>query len=351
MPAFRPIHAYSDRDAGRDATASSLGVASGPVRRGTTPGPAQDLPIGGQAVLEGVMMRGTKHWAVAVRLPDTHPTNPGGIAVTDEPFTSVLTRHRILRLPLVRGAVALVESMGVGVRALGMSANAQAAEGEQEPLTGLKWALTIVAGLSLAVGLFFLLPATLVKVIGGSEVDNGLTFVVIEKVVRLSIFIAYLWAVSRMAHLQRVFQYHGAEHQSIACLEAGQPLLPENAARFSRLHPRCGTSFMLIVMIVSVVVFAPLGSLPLGWLLLSRVLGIPLVAGLAFEAIKWMGRNRELRVARVLMWPGMQLQRMTTREPTADQLAVAIAALEKVLEHEDPASASPAQRAGTDVAA
>ncbi len=296
------------------------------------------------------MMRGVKNWAVAVRLPDTHPTDPGGISVTHEPFESVLARHRVLRYPIIRGAVALVESMGVGVRALGISANAQTPDGDQKPLTGIAWVLTIIAGLSLAVGLFFLLPAALVKVIGGSRVDDGLTFVVIEKVVRLSIFVGYLWLVSRMAHLQRVFQYHGAEHQSIACLEAGQPLTPENASTFSRLHPRCGTSFMLIVMIVSIVVFAPLGSLPLGWLLLSRVVGIPLVAGLAFEAIKWMGRNRDLPLARILIWPGMQLQRMTTREPTHAQLAVAIAALEVVLAH-DPAQPTAAQRAGLDVAA
>lgn len=296
-------------------------------------------------------MRGVANWAVAVRLPDTHPTDPGGIAISHEPFQSVLARHRILRTPVLRGAVALVESMGVGVRALGISANAQTPEGEQEPLTGIGWALTVLAGLSLAVGLFFLLPAALVKLIGGSAVDNGLTFVVIEKVVRLSIFIGYLWAVSRMAHLQRVFQYHGAEHQSIACLEAGLPLTPGNAAQFSRLHPRCGTSFMLIVMIVSVVVFAPLGSLPLAWLLLSRVVGIPLVAGLSFEAIKWMGRNRDQRLARALMWPGMQLQRLTTRVPTADQLQVAIAALQTVLAHEDPRKATAAERAGSEVAA
>ena len=339
MPAFRKS---SPRLSTADE-ASPSGAAGGGV--------ARDLPIGGQAVLEGVMMRGVANWAVAVRLPATHPTDPGGIAIVHEPFQSVLARHRILRQPIIRGAVALVESMGVGVRALGISANAQAPEGDQQPLTGLTWILTIIAGLSLAVGLFFLLPAALVKVIGGSAVDDGLTFVVIEKVVRLLIFIGYLWLVSRMAHLQRVFEYHGAEHQSIACLEAGLPLTPANAAGFSRLHPRCGTSFMLIVMIVSVIVFAPLGSLPLGWLLLSRVLGIPLVAGLAFEAIKWMGRNRTLRLARILMWPGMQLQRMTTREPSHAQLEVAIAALRAVLAHEDPRAATSAAAAGTEVAA
>ncbi|MDQ8046340.1 MAG: DUF1385 domain-containing protein, partial [Solirubrobacteraceae bacterium] len=196
-------------------------------------------------------MRGVSNWAVAVRLPADHPDRPGQIAVSHEPFRSVLTRHRLLRLPVVRGSVALVESMGVGVRALGMSANAQApADAKEQPLSGLPWVLTIAAGLGLAVGLFFLLPATLVKVTFGSSID-GLEFVLIEKAVRLTIFFAYIAAVARLPHLQRVFEYHGAEHKAIACLESGAPLRPENAQNFSRLHPRCGTSFLLIVMLVS----------------------------------------------------------------------------------------------------
>ncbi|MBJ7469973.1 MAG: DUF1385 domain-containing protein [Solirubrobacteraceae bacterium] len=317
----------------------------------SAPAAPRDLPIGGQAVLEGVMMRGAANWAVAVRLPATHPVDPGGIAVVHEPFESVLARHAVLRKPVIRGAVALVESLSVGIRSLGIAANAQTPTGETKPLTGLAWALTVAAGLGLAVGLFFLLPATLVKLLVGDQLPGSVEFVAVEKLTRLTIFISYVWLVSRMPHLQRVFQYHGAEHQAIACLEAGQPLTPENAARFSRLHPRCGTSFMLLVMVVSFAVFVPLGNLPLGWLLLSRLLGIPLVAGLSFELIKWMGRRRDLRLARALTWPGMQLQRLTTREPTTDQLLVAIAALEAVLAHEDPRQATPAQRAGLDLAA
>ena len=157
-------------------------------------------------------------------------------------------------------------------------------------------------------------------------------FVVVEKLVRISIFLAYIWLISRMKDLQRVFQYHGAEHKTISCYEAGLDLTPENAQRFSRLHPRCGTSFLLIVMIVAIFVFAPLGKLDWQWLLISRVVGIPIVAGLAFEVIKWFGRNRTKRWARILMWPGLQLQRLTTREPELAQLAVAIAALEAVLQ-------------------
>ncbi|MBO9533345.1 MAG: DUF1385 domain-containing protein [Solirubrobacteraceae bacterium] len=296
------------------------------------PRPARDLPIGGQAVLEGVMMRGPKSWAVAVRLPAGHPTDPSGIAVTTEPFQSVLARHRALRLPIVRGAVALVESMGIGVRALGISAGTAEGDDDVAPVGGITWALTVVAGLAFAVGLFFLLPATVTKLAFDAQLRDGLAFVAVEKALRLTIFLTYLVLVSRLNHLRRVFQYHSAEHQSIACLEAGLPLTPENAAKFPRLHPRCGTSFMFIVMLTSLLVFAPLGNLPLGWLLLSRIVGLPLVAGLSFEAIKWMGRRRDLRVARILTWPGMQLQRLTTRPCEPAQLEVAIAALLAVTE-------------------
>lgn len=302
-----------------------------------------DAPIGGQAVLEGVMMRGVSTWAVATRRPDA------SIGVESFPLVSVLRRHRLLRLPIVRGSVALVESMAIGMRALGISANAQVPEGRKE-LSGKGWAATIAFALSLSVGLFFLLPATLASVSGAGD-DNGLVFVVVEKAIRIAIFLGYLWLVSRMRDLQRVFEYHGAEHKTISCYEAGLPLTPENAQRFSRLHPRCGTSFLVIVMIVAIFVFAPFGKLPLGWLLLSRVIGIPLVAGLAFEAIKWFGRNRAHRWARVLMWPGLQLQRLTTREPDLAQLAVAIAALEAVLAVESPETVAEADRLGIEVAA
>jgi len=175
--------------------------------------------------------------------------------------------------------------------------------------------------------------------------------VVIEKLVRISIFLIYIWLVSRMKHLQRVFEYHGAEHKTISCCEAGLDLTPENAQRFSRLHPRCGTSFMLIVMIVAIFVFAPLGKLDWHWLLISRVLGIPIVAGLAFEVIKLFGRHRTKRWAQILMWPGLRLQRLTTREPDHAQLAVAIAALEAVLAVENPADATKDDRAVMEVGA
>jgi uncharacterized protein YqhQ len=323
----------------------------------------RDAPVGGQAVLEGVMMRGVSTWAVAVRKPSAEQLAAGGpgaregakgeIEVVSEPLVSWTKRHRLLRAPLVRGVVALTESLRIGFRALGISANAQVPpdeEGKGKEIGGGAWIGTIAFALLFAVGLFFLLPAGLTNIFRDS-IPNSVVFVLIEKLVRITIFLGYLWLISRMPDLQRVFQYHGAEHKTISCYEASQPLTPENAQTFSRFHPRCGTSFLLIVMIVAIFVFAPLGKLEWHWLFISRVVGIPLVAGLAFEVIKWFGRNRTKRWARALMWPGIQLQRLTTREPDLSQLAVAIAALNAVLAVENPREASPAEKVGMEVVA
>jgi uncharacterized protein YqhQ len=312
----------------------------------------KDAPVGGQAVLEGVMMRGVSTWAVAVRkpAPEQEPGEvpTGEIDVVSEPLVSWVKKHRVYRLPIIRGVVALAESLTIGFKALGISANAQMPEDEQEIGKGT-WTGTVIFAVLFAVGLFFLLPGALAKLIGNS--DNGLAFVVVEKIIRISIFIGYLWLIARMKDLQRVFQYHGAEHKTISCYEAGLPLTPENAQQFSRLHPRCGTSFLLIVMIVAIFVFAPLGRPDWPVLFASRVVGIPIVAGLAFELIKLFGRNRTKRWARVLMWPGMQLQKLTTREPDLSQLAVAIAALEAVLAVENPKAASDEDKIGMEVVA
>ena len=183
------------------------------------------------------------------------------------------------------------------------------------------------------------------------KLGSAFLFWVVEGVLRTSIFLGYLWLLSRLEDLRRVFEYHGAEHKTISCFEAGEPLTPENAQKYSRLHPRCGTSFLLIVMIVAIFVFAPLG-LPAWYLLvLSRILGVPLIAGLSFEVIKFAGRNRRKRWVRWLMWPGMQLQKLTTREPDLDQLAVAIASMEAVLAVEDPRNASAEDTVGMEVVA
>lgn len=323
----------------------------------------KDAPIGGQAVLEGVMMRGISTWAVAVRKPSAEQIAAGGptskegakgeIEVISEPLVSWSKRHRLLRLPVIRGVTALVESLKIGFKALGISANAQMPadeDGKKQELGGGAWVGTIVFAMLFAVGLFFLLPAGLTNLFADS-IPNGVVFVVIEKLIRISIFLGYLWIISRMPDLQRVFQYHGAEHKTISCYEAGVPLTPENAKQFSRFHPRCGTSFLLLVMIVAIFVFAPLGKLDWQWLFISRIVGIPIVAGLAFELIKWFGKNRTKRWARALMWPGIQLQRLTTRDPDLSQLAVAIAALNAVLAVENPEAASDEDRVGMEVVA
>jgi uncharacterized protein YqhQ len=314
---------------------------------------AKDAPVGGQAVLEGVMMRGVSTWAVAVRKPlpdDAPPGAEGEVEVTSHPLTSVLKRHRVLRLPIVRGVVALGESLAIGFRALMISANAQLPEDEQEEITKGAWITTFAVGIGLAIGLFFLLPALITDVSGVGS-DNGPLFVFVEKLIRLTVFIGYLWLISRLPDLKRLFQYHGAEHKTISCYEAGLPLTPQNAQRFSRFHPRCGTSFLLIVMIVSFFVLVPIGTPEWYVLYPTRILAVPLVAGVAFELIKWFGRNRRKRWAQILMWPGIQLQRLTTREPDLSQVAVAIAALEAVLAVENLDDISDEERAGLEVAA
>jgi uncharacterized protein YqhQ len=307
----------------------------------------RDAPVGGQAVMEGVMMRGVSTWAVAVRKDAAG--EPGGVEVHSFPLVSWSRRHRALRWPVVRGVVALAESLSIGFKALGISANAQLPE-DEEPISGPMWAGTIVLALLLAVGLFFVVPVGLTSLYK-DQLGSAFLFWLVEGLLRTAIFVTYLVVLSRLPDLRRVFEYHGAEHKTISCFEAGEPLTPENARRYSRLHPRCGTSFLLIVMIVAIFVFAPLG-LPAWYLLLaSRILGVPLIAGLSFEVIKWAGRNRRKRWVQTVMWPGLQLQKLTTREPSLDQLAVAIAAMEAVLAVEDPNAAAAEDRIGMEVVA
>lgn len=318
-----------------------------------------DALVGGQAVLEGVMMKGASRWAVAVRAPTPEQLERSGgeglprgeaalgpIEVTEEPVDSALRRHRLLRLPVVRGVVTLVESMRIGFRALNVSINTTMGEQDQEMSTGT-WLFALVAGVGLAVGLFFVVPVTLTSLIK-DRLDSALLFWLVEGVLRTAIFVGYLVALTRLGHLRRLFEYHGAEHKTIACHEAGRPLTPENAQTLSRLHPRCGTSFMLVVMIVAIFAFAPIGLPAWYWLVLTRIVGIPLIAGLSFEIIKATGRHRTAAWARVVMWPGMQLQRLTTREPDHAQLAVAIAALTAVLGVD---AAAPADEPGLEAAA
>ncbi|MEX0973046.1 MAG: DUF1385 domain-containing protein [Solirubrobacterales bacterium] len=293
----------------------------------------RDAPLGGQAVLEGVMMRGVSTWAVAVRNPE------GRVELNSEPLRPWAKRHRLWRLPVLRGVVALGESLKIGFRALAISANAQIEEdeeGRKEEIGGWLWGLMVTLSLGMAIGLFFVLPVGLTSLIK-DELGSAYLFWLVEGILRTAIFIGYIVVISRLPDLRRVFEYHGAEHKTISCYEAEDELVPQRAKLYSRLHPRCGTSFLLIVMVLAIFVFAPIGLPAWYWLLASRVLGIPLIAGLSYEVIKWAGRNRRKRWVRGLMWPGLMLQNLTTREPDEEQLAVAIAALEKVLEEEERA--------------
>jgi uncharacterized protein YqhQ len=314
----------------------------------------RDAPVGGQAVLEGVMMRGVSHWAVAVRKPSAEQLSEGGrspgqvaegeIEVSTFPLRTALARHRALRLPMM-----------VGFRALEVSANAQMAPAEEEEEIpeeiprGL-WAGTVVVAVVFAIVLFFLIPVGLTSLIKG-QLGSSVLFWVVEGLVRTAIFLGYLLLLSRVADLRRVFEYHGAEHKTISCFEAGFPLTPHNCRRFSRLHPRCGTSFLLVVMIVAIFVFAPIGLPAWYWLLATRVLGVPVIAGISFELIKFAGRHRRRRWVQILMWPGLKLQLLTTREPDLEQLAVAISALEAVLDLEKPGQLSAADLVGVEVVA
>lgn len=319
----------------------------------------RDAPVGGQAVMEGVMMRGVRHWAVAVRkpLPEQLEDGPladgeaalGEIEIQVMPFHSVLRRHRWMRLPIIRGFVALLGSLKIGFKALQIAAQAQQPDDDPEISKG-SWAVAILGGLALAIGLFVLTPVGLTSLIK-DQIGSGIAFWMVEAVVSTTIFVGYLSLISRLPDLRRVFEYHGAEHQTISCYEAGLPLTPENASRFSRLHPRCGTSFMLIVMVTAVFVYSPLGILDWWQMMCARLIGIPLIIGISFEAIKYAGAHRGNRVVRAVMWPGMQLQLLTTRDPDHDQLAVAIAAMEAVLEREDPRAATQQELVGIEVAA
>lgn len=302
-------------------------MSEGPLPAG------RDAPIGGQAVLEGVMMRGVTTWSVAVRRPD-------GVVETDtrslDPWAR---RHPVLRWPVIRGMVALAESLGIGFRALSISADAQLeGEGEEEEeIGGFAWVMTIALSMLAAVTLFFLVPVGLTSIFK-DQLGSAVVFWLVEGLLRTAIFIGYIVVLSRVHDLRRVFEYHGAEHKAISCHEAGDELTPERAALYPRLHPRCGTSFLLIVMVLAIFVFAPVGLPEWYWLFASRVIGIPLVAGLSYEVIRWAGRNRGKGWVRTVMWPGLALQKLTTREPDESQLAVAITALEAVLEAEDPES-------------
>jgi uncharacterized protein YqhQ len=287
--------------------------------------------VGGQAVLEGVMMRGPGNWAVAVRTPS------GEIAQVSRSIDSKMARHRVLRLPIVRGVMALGESLAIGFRALAISANyAAQEEGEEgEPSTELSRGALIFAfaiAIGFAVMLFKVTPGLLTELL---PIRGTGWFVIVEGLIRVSIFVAYLSLISLLPDLRRVFQYHAAEHKAINAYEAGETLEPEVVQRFSLIHPRCGTAFMLWVMVLAVFVFAFFGRPVWYWLVAERILLLPLIAGLAYELIRFAGKHQGNRVLMTLLAPGMWLQRLTTRQPSLDQLEVSIRALREVLQLEE----------------
>jgi len=286
--------------------------------------------IGGQAVLEGVMMRGPRNWAVAVRKPD------GEIAHVARSIDPLMARHWLLRLPVVRGVIALGESLSIGFRALSVSANyaaQEAAEGDEEPAEIGRWALffSFAIAIGFALMLFKVGPALLTDLL---PISSGGWFVIVEGAIRVTVFVAYLSVLSLIPSLRRVFQYHAAEHKAINAYEAGEELTPEVTQRYSLIHPRCGTAFLLWVMVIGVFVFALFGRPAWYWLIVTRISLLPVIAGIAYELIRFAGKHAENRVLMALLAPGLWLQRLTTREPTLDQLEVSIRALREVLERE-----------------
>ena len=284
-----------------------------------------DLAVGGQAVIEGVMMRDANKTATAVRLPN------GEIEVETHPVTSIRDRYPVLNLPLIRGSVIMVESLVIGMRALSFSA--QAAGEEDEQMTKKEIAMTILFALVLASVLFIVIPTGAAH-LAAAYTDDPVVFNLIEGGIRLFVFLLYIWGISFMGGIRRVFQYHGAEHKTIHCYEAGEALTVENVQKFPRLHPRCGTNFLLIVMVVAIVFHVFFGWPDLWLRILSRLAVLPVVAGVSYEIIRFAGRS-ENRIVRIMITPGLWLQYLTTRPPEGEMVEVAIESLKAVLPEED----------------
>jgi uncharacterized protein YqhQ len=293
------------------------------------------ISFGGQAVLEGVMMRGPSCWSVAVRKPN------GEMAEVTKQVRSPMQRHRFWRLPVIRGVIALGESLAIGFRALAISANyAAQEEGEDGEIKTEISRGQIIFSFVLAIGFALMLfkvgPALLTSWL---PIDGTAWFVVVEGLIRVAVFILYIALIGLIPDLKRVFQYHGAEHKAINALEAGSELTPEKVQKFSLIHPRCGTAFLLWVMVIGIFVFALVGRPVWYWLIVSRVALLPVIAGLAYELIRYAGKHQGNRVLMTLLAPGLWLQRLTTREPTLDQVEVSIRALEEVVRRERSESA------------
>lgn len=282
--------------------------------------------VGGQAVIEGVMMRGKTHVAVAVRQPD------GEISVDVRPVNSISDRYPILKKPFLRGVVSLVESLVMGMKALAYSA--QVSGDEDEKLDSKEMALTIAVSAGLAILLFIVIPTWSMRFLTGITQEH-MALNLAEGVLRMAIFLAYIAAISSMNDIQRVFQYHGAEHKTIYTYEAGLPLKVENVRPFSTLHPRCGTNFLMIVMLISMFIFTFLGWPSLLERIASRIILMPVIAGVSYELIRYAGAHTDNPLVRIAITPGLLLQKLTTRQPDDSQIEVAIASLKAVVPPED----------------
>jgi len=289
------------------------------------------IRIGGQAVIEGVMMRSPNSMAIAVRKPN------GEIVVKREKLDFFSEKKFFSKLPLIRGVINLLSALILGMKALNFSANQSL--GEEKEVSSWTMGLTFTFALCFGIFLFFLIPLFLTKWLRFAipmVSTSGILFNLVDGIIRLMIFLAYLWAISFFKEIRRIFQYHGAEHKSIFAFESGEELMADRVKGFSYLHPRCGTSFLLIVMVVSILVFALIPHhLSFGYKVASRVVFIPLIAGLAYEIIRFADKKRERKSMQVFIKPGLWLQRMTAREPSEDQIEVALRALREVLELEE----------------
>jgi len=286
----------------------------------------QLITYGGQAVIEGVMMRGRSSFAIAMR-------DPSGKIIIHSDSLGGIYKSRIAKIPFLRGLILLWDSLGLGMKALTVSANAQTEETEkiEGPTLYITFGITILV----AIGIFFLVPAGIGYLFEHFLVMKPWVSNMIEGFVRLLFLITYIWGIGFMPDIQRVFGYHGAEHKTINAYEAGADLTPEEVKNYSIQHPRCGTAFLLTLVLLSILIFTILGPLPLFWRLVSRILLIPVIAGIAYEYIRWTSKHLDSALVRALIKPNLALQSLTTREPDLGMLEVAIAAFQKMKETEE----------------
>ncbi|SHH51089.1 DUF1385 domain-containing protein [Clostridium grantii] len=288
--------------------------------------------VGGQAVIEGVMMRGSKGLATAIRKPNNE------IEVQFEDKKPLTKKNKVFSLPIIRGFISLLDSLIIGIKSLNYSASFFEEEGElskfdkwfegifKDKTNDIIMGFSLILSLGFSVLLFFLLPTYTASAFKFLNVQNTLVLNIIEGIIRVGIFILYIYLISKMEDIKRVFQYHGAEHKTIFCYENGEELTPENAMKYKRFHPRCGTNFMFLVMIVSIIVFSLTGWNSVIERTIYRIVLLPVISGLTYEIIRWMGKS-DSKLSKILAYPGLSLQKLTTREPDLSQLEVAIKAL------------------------